>query len=68
MRKDVPPASSVLRQAQNGKHSLVLAGAITCARIYIAGAQHIADVVADHLGESLDWSDVPEFPLNPTTG
>ncbi|MEV0056175.1 hypothetical protein AB0H34_37525 [Saccharopolyspora shandongensis] len=68
VRKDVPPASSVLRQAQNGKHSLVLAGAITCARIYIAGAQHIADVVAAHLGESLNWSDVPEFPLNPTNG
>lgn len=63
IRKDVPPASSVLRRMPTGKHSLALHGAITCARLYLAGAQHLADLVAKHLGESLSWSDVPEFPL-----
>jgi hypothetical protein len=63
VRKDVPPASSVLRPMPTGKHSLALHGAITCARIYLAGAQHLADIVANHLQDSLSWSDVPEFPL-----
>lgn len=63
VRKDVPPASSVLRPMQKGKHSLALHGAITCARIYLAGAQHLADIVAGHQQESLNWSEVSEFPL-----
>lgn len=33
IRKDAPPASSVLRAMPTGKHSLALHGAITCARI-----------------------------------
>jgi len=64
VRKDAPPASSVLRRMPTGKHSLALHGAITCARIYLAAAQHLADTVATHLNEPLNWSDVPEFPLH----
>lgn len=64
IRKDVPPASSVLRAMRSGRHSLSLHGAITCSRIYVAGAEHLADVVAAHLGQSLDWGNVPEFSLH----
>lgn len=63
VRKDAPPASSVLRPMKNGKRSLALHGAITCARIYLAGAQHLADIVAAHSQESLNWSGLPEFAL-----
>ncbi|OKJ92707.1 hypothetical protein AMK26_34475 [Streptomyces sp. CB03234] len=64
VRKDVPPASSVLRPMKGGKHSLALHGAITCARIYRAAAEHLAGVVAGHIGEKLNWSAVPEFELH----
>jgi hypothetical protein len=64
VRKDVLPASSVLRPMKGGKHSLALHGAITCARIYRSAAEHLAGVVADHLGEKLSWSAVPEFELH----
>lgn len=64
VRKDVPPAASVLRPMKDGKRSLALHGAITCARIYRAAAQHLAGVVAGHLGEKLSWSAVPEFELH----
>lgn len=63
VRKDVAPASEVLRPMKNGKHSLALHGAITCARIYRAAAEHLADVVATHHGETLSWSVLPEFAL-----
>lgn len=63
IRKDAPPASSVLRAMPTGKHSLALHGSITCARIYVAGAQHLADLIAVHLKETLGWSAVPDFPL-----
>lgn len=63
IRKDAPPASSVLRPMKDGKHSLALHGAITCARIYIAGAQHLAGVAAVHLNENVNWRNVPEFEL-----
>ena len=63
VRKDVPSAASVLRPMKGGKHSLALHGAITCARIYRAAAEHLAGVVAGHLGEKLNWSDVAEFGL-----
>ena len=65
VRKDVPPAASVLLPANGGRHSLVLHGAITCARIYRAAAEHLAGLVADHLGEELNWSGIPDFPLEP---
>ncbi|WP_050502620.1 hypothetical protein [Streptomyces monomycini] len=64
VRKDVLPASSVLRPMKDGKHSLALHGAITCARIYRTAAEHLAGVVAGHLGEKLSWSAVPEFELH----
>lgn len=64
VRKDVAPASSVLRPMKDGKHSLALHGAITCARIYRAAAEHLAGVVADRLGEKLSWSAVPDFELH----
>jgi hypothetical protein len=64
-KKDVASASTVLRPMTNGKHSLVVHGAITCARIYVTAAQHLADLVSTQLDESLSWTDVPEFPLGP---
>ncbi|WP_371795084.1 hypothetical protein [Streptomyces sp. NBC_01718] len=63
VRKDVPPASSVLRPAKGGKHSLGLHGALSCARIYRFAAEHLGNVVAGHLGERLSWSAVPDFDL-----
>ncbi|PTM85842.1 hypothetical protein C8N39_10923 [Dietzia psychralcaliphila] len=62
LRKTVsrPAASSVLRESGNG-HTLVLQNALNCCRIYTLGAQHIADSSATWLGESLDWSKLPEF-------
>ncbi|MEV3860039.1 hypothetical protein AB0J38_37745 [Streptomyces sp. NPDC050095] len=63
VRKNTPLASSVLRPAKGGKHSLGLHGAISCARIYRSAAQHLADIVAEHLGEKLSWTAVPEFEL-----
>jgi hypothetical protein len=69
VRKDVPPAATVLLPAKSGKgHSLVLHGAISCARIYRAAAEHIADAVAHHLAEDLNWSAVPDFPLEQEAG
>ncbi|GHJ34409.1 hypothetical protein [Streptomyces sp. TS71-3] len=64
VRKDVPPASSVLRPMKDGKHSLALHGSITCAQIYRHAAEHLAGIVADHLGERLKWSAVPDFELH----
>ncbi|MFD9356057.1 hypothetical protein [Streptomyces sp. NPDC060031] len=64
IRKDVPTASSVLRPMKDGKHSLALHGAITCARIYQAAARHLADVVAGHLNETLSWTALPNFELH----
>jgi hypothetical protein len=58
-----PSASSVLRQTPSGKHTLVIHGAISCARIYVEGARHIAQAVADHLSATVNLSVVPEFPL-----
>ncbi|MFI6214686.1 hypothetical protein ACIBCD_22085 [Nocardia brasiliensis] len=57
------PASSVLKPMNSGKHSLVLHGAITCARIYQAAGQHLANCVAEHMGEALSWSRSPDFPM-----
>jgi hypothetical protein len=56
-------ASSVLRARKGGKHSIGIVGAISCARIYLHGAKHVASAVAADLGDSIDWSVVPDFPL-----
>lgn len=61
LKKDAPPAASVLRPKGSGRASLDRAGAKSCARIYTAGARHAAGVIAGDLGKSLDWSAVPEF-------
>ncbi|MEU0886246.1 hypothetical protein ABZ345_47400 [Lentzea sp. NPDC005914] len=63
MRKDKPHASTVLRPKLNGRHSVNLYGAISCARVYRTGAQHLADVVAADLSQKLNWSSVPKFEL-----
>jgi hypothetical protein len=55
------PASRVLRDNGDGKHSLVIHGAITCARIYSEGAQIVANAVAGSQGQTLDWSRLPTF-------
>jgi hypothetical protein len=61
LKKNVPPATSVLRPKTSGKASLDRSGAKSCARIYSLGAQHVADVLANDLDRSLDWSELPEF-------
>ncbi len=61
IKRGAPPASSVLRPKNGGKHSLDRTGAKTCANLYTLGAKHVADVVAADLAESLDWSDLPVF-------
>ncbi|MFI6170078.1 hypothetical protein ACIBCN_25080 [Nocardia sp. NPDC051052] len=61
------PASAVLKPTKTGKHSLVLHGAITCARIYRAAAEHLANLVAAQVGNTLSWSKLPDFPMHKTT-
>ncbi|WP_020636214.1 hypothetical protein [Amycolatopsis alba] len=63
VKQGKPPASTVLRPKANGQHSLNLYGAISCARVYFTGAQHLADLVATTLNQQLDWRGCPEFPL-----
>ncbi|WP_405733337.1 hypothetical protein OG885_19840 [Streptomyces sp. NBC_00028] len=63
VKNNVVPASSVLRPMKGGKHSLALHGAISCARTYRGGAEHLASIVANHLGETLSWAGLPDFPL-----
>ncbi|WP_174566237.1 hypothetical protein [Nocardia pseudovaccinii] len=67
LKPNSTPASGVLMPMKDGKHSLVLHGAITCARIYRSGAQHLADLAAELTGEALSWSKVPEFPMYKTS-
>ncbi|MGC4803726.1 hypothetical protein [Micromonospora sp. DT233] len=55
-------ASSVLRAKPGGRHSIGLIGAISCARIYLYGAERIATEVAKELGHTLLW-EIPDFPL-----
>ncbi|GLY76035.1 hypothetical protein Airi01_043020 [Actinoallomurus iriomotensis] len=52
-KSDVPWAMEVLRPMRGGKHSLVIHGAISCARIYRAGAVHLAGRVAEEIGQKL---------------
>lgn len=54
-------ATSVLRARGNGKHSLVLHGALSCARIYVGGARHVAELCAAEMGQTLNWKDFPDF-------
>lgn len=54
-------ASSVLRPLAAGKHSLVIHGALSCARIYVSGARHAADACAREFGQTLDWGNIPKF-------
>lgn len=58
---DARAASDVLRKTKAGRHSLVLQNAMNCARIYTIGARHVADTAAGWLGQTLDWSALPEF-------
>lgn len=66
MRKDKPHASTVLRPKPDGRHSVNLYGAISCARVYRTGAQHLADLVAADLGQKLTWNTLPKFELETT--
>jgi hypothetical protein len=60
-----PHASSVLRETGQGLYSLAIRCALNCCRIYRYGAQHLADQLAKKLiGQELDWSKVPDFPLD----
>ena len=59
--KAAPNATTVLRPMKNGLHSLALHGALSCQRIYVAGGRHVADLVAETLSQTLDWTDVPLF-------
>lgn len=58
-----PPASSVLRIAREGRHALAIHGAISCARVYVECARHLAQLTASGLGLSIDLSAIPDFPL-----
>ncbi|MFI9388943.1 hypothetical protein [Kutzneria sp. NPDC052558] len=61
LRADKPHASTVLRHKRDGRHSLNLNGAISCARIYITGGQHLGNLMAAELGQTLSWKNVPDF-------
>lgn len=61
LRPTDSPAANVLQDKGSGKHSLVIHGAISCARIYSRGAQSVADAVASTQGQQLDWSKMPDF-------
>lgn len=57
-------ASSVLRPRSGGKHSLSIHGAESCAHIYRACAQRLADEAASFIGHAaLDWSKASDFNL-----
>lgn len=64
VRSGVLPASTVLRPQKEGRHSLTLHGAITCARVLRYGAEAIATASALALNEKPPrWRAVPAFPL-----
>lgn len=62
LRSNAVPATTVLKPTKNGKHSLVLNGAISCARIYRSAAEHLANLVAASFTTDLSWRQVPDFP------
>lgn len=62
--KGTVTASSVLRPRSNGKHSLSIHGAESCAHIYRVCAQRLADEATSFIGHSaLDWTKVPVFNI-----
>jgi hypothetical protein len=63
LRKQARPASSVLRKTPTGRHTLVIHGAISCARIYVETSRHLAALTAKHLGVVVDVDLLPDFPL-----
>jgi hypothetical protein len=63
LKRSDPSASEVLRETPTGRHSLVIHGAITCARIYVKASRHLAGLTAQHLGRSIDVDVLPDFPL-----
>lgn len=63
LKSNVLPARAALRETPTGKHSLVIHGAINCARIYVEASRHLSTVAANHLNVSVDSSILPEFPL-----
>ncbi|WP_297611345.1 hypothetical protein [Nocardia sp.] len=67
LQAEFRPAAAVLNPMKSGKHSLVLHGAITCARIYRGAAVHLANLVAGQLDETLSWSKLPDFPMYKTS-
>jgi hypothetical protein len=64
-RKKPPerPASSVLRETVPGQHTLVIHGAISCARVYVEASRHLASLAAAALDVRVDASVLPDFPL-----
>ncbi|MEV6930867.1 hypothetical protein AB0M46_41135 [Dactylosporangium sp. NPDC051485] len=63
LRQAARPASSVLRETLTGRHTLVIHGAITCARIYVETSRHLAALTAQHFGRVVDVDVLPVFPL-----
>ena len=63
IQRNAASPTSVLRARANGNHSLALHGSLSCARIYVQGARHIADTVAATLGNTLDWASVFLFDV-----
>lgn len=61
--QSIPPASTVLRETENGRYSLAKRCAVNCCRIYRYGAQGLANRLARLSSEELDWTKVPEFNL-----
>jgi len=62
-REPVPAPWSVLRETEPGRYSLAVRCAVNCCRIYRYGTQCLADQLAGHFGETLDWTNVPDFAL-----
>lgn len=57
-------ASSVLRKNKDGKHSLSLHGAESCAHIYRTAAEYLSGLAVEYAGhKKLNWSAVPDFAL-----
>jgi hypothetical protein len=59
--RQIHPLRLVLWNMRVDKQRLAPHGTLSCARIYIAGGRHVADLAAASLGTALDWSPVPLF-------
>ena len=53
-------ATDVLKAEKGDLHSLRFWAAVGAARMHVQAARHLADQIAAHLGEDLDWSEMPE--------